>query len=154
MSIRGEIITAIAQRLAKVKPSNGYTCDVKKVYYDKIPLGLQLTKDKVPAIFLLDRINPLALEHKVVKGDWEFDLQIWDNVDTGDIAMANLVSEVFKVLFADSPNAQREDAFRSLHPNIVELVPTSIASDLQMIDANRVQEISFTVKYRTKLFAM
>jgi hypothetical protein len=117
-------------------------------------MGIQLSKHQVPAIFLLDRINPIILEHHVVKGDWEFDLQLWHDVDTGDIAMAALVAEVFKVIYADSPSAQVDGEFRKLHPSLVEIVPTTIASDLQMIDANRVQEITFTVKYRTKLFSM
>ncbi len=88
------------------------------------------------------------------KSLWEFDLQLWHDVDTGDIAMAALVAEVFKVIYADSPSAQVDGEFRKLHPSLVEIVPTTIASDLQMIDANRVQEITFTVKYRTKLFSM
>lgn len=154
VSIKSQIIDAIAQRLTKITTANGYALDVKKVLYDKIPMGIQLNVYQLPVIFLLDGPDSIEFEHSCVKGNWDFRLQLWHNNTVGDFTMLDFVRAVFKVIFADSPTAQRNDAFRALDNNIVEFIPLSISPDLNMIDANRVTEISFQIRYRTKLFDM
>lgn len=154
MGIRGEIVEALANRLSTIIQANGYSTDVKNVYYDEIPMGIRLQSYKLPAIFLLERIDPLATEHKVLKGAVEYDLQLWHNDGVGDVEMTVFVGDVFRAIYANSPTAQREDAFRQLHENIVRVVPLSIEGDLNMIEANRVYGVSFSVEYRCKLYQL
>jgi hypothetical protein len=153
-SIRGQLIEALGERLKTIKSSNGYRTDVKNVYYDKIPMGIQLNDWEVPAIFLLDRREDQEMEHRVLKGEWEFSLQLWADGDWGDVKMAEFVSDVSKALFANSPTAEREDTFRHIHSAITHILPYSVESDLNMIEANRIQEVTYLVHYRTKLFNM
>lgn len=151
--IRAEIFTAIATRLATIKTINGYGTDVKKVYFDEIPMGIQLNTYQLPAIFLLDRQDPLETQHSQLVGRWDIDIQLW-NLRVGDIKMMQFVRDVYKAIYADSATAQREDQFRSLHPQIVEVKPLWIRGDLNMIQSNRVTELSFTIHYRTRLYNM
>jgi len=150
-SIKGQILEAFANRLTLVTTANGYATNVKKIYSDKIPMGIQLNKQQLPAIFVLDGPDSIDMQMGCMNGNWDFRLQLWHN-EVGDIQMIEFARDVLKVIFANSPSAQRTDAFRALHPNIVEVIPLSISPDLNMIDANRVTEISFVVRYRTKLF--
>lgn len=152
MGVRGEIVEALAARLASIKASNGYATDVQEVYYDQIPMGIRLPSYKLPAIFLLERADALVTEHKVLKGDVTYDLQLWHNDEIGDVTMTNFVGDVFRAIYANSATAQREDAFRELHANLVRVVPVAIESDLNMIEANRVYGVTFTVEYRCKLY--
>lgn len=153
MSVRAEILTNIAARLATVTAANGYGTDVKTVYFDKIPMGLDLNDYEMPAIFLLDRLDELNTQQAIIEGLWQFDLQLW-NSEVGDVPMIQFVRDVFKALYADSATAQTNGAFRALHVNIVEIKPLSISSDLHMIEANRITIVTFAVRYRTKLFEM
>ncbi len=109
MSLRGDILAAFAARLATVTADNGYTTTVKKVYYDDVPMGLDLQEYELPA-------------------------------------------DIFKGIYAIHPTAPTNGAFRAIHPRIVEVVPAGILGDLNMIETNRVYEVSFLVRYRTELF--
>ena len=153
MSIRGDIFEAIAQRLETITAANGYSTDVKKVYYDQIPMGLELNEYQLPVIFFLDRADILTTRFPVVEGTWELDLQLWHSGDEGDLTMGQFVADIFSAVYANSPTAQVKDQFR-MHPAIVEIKPSSIATDLNMIEANRVFEVSFSVKYRTPIYNM
>lgn len=150
-SLKGQILEAVAARLAKVTVANGYATDVKKVYADKIPMGIQLNKYQLPAIFLLDGPDSIELEHSCIKGNWDLRLQLWHN-EVGDTEMQQFVRDVMKVIYADSATAQRQDQFRAIHEKVHEFIPLSISPDLNMIEANRVAELSFLVRYRTKPF--
>ncbi len=152
-SPRKEILQAIAARLATITTANGYALTVQKVYFDKIPMGIQLNNYQVPAIFLLDGPDSLELELSCVKGNWDFRLQLWHN-QVGDADMIDFVRAVYKAIYANSPTALVTDQFRSLHQKVYEFIPLSINPDLHMIDANRVTELSFLVRYRTKTFDM
>ena len=153
MSMRGDMLDAFANRVATVTAANGYSTDVKKVYADKIRMGLILNPYQLPAVFIFDVQDTIQLIHGQMLGSWEFDIQLWHN-KVGDVEMANYVRDVMKSIFANSPTATRVDAFRAIHPQIVEAKPLSIASDLNMIDANRISEIRFMLSYRTTLFNM
>lgn len=151
MGIRAEILTNIAQRIATVLATNGYSTDVKKVYYDTIPMGIDLNTYELPAVFFIDRQDNLSTQFPQLVGLWDFDLQLWHN-EVGDVTMADFVRDVFKSIYADSPTAQINGSFRAIHPSIVEIKPLSISSDLHMIEANRVVIVRIQVHYRTKLF--
>lgn len=156
-STKGQIMNAIAARLATVTADNGYSSDVKTVYADKIPMGIRLDPFQLPAIFLLDGPDTPTLEHQVYRGAWDIRLQLWDvggKEGVGDVSMMEFVRNVYKAIYAGSPVAERHDAFRSLHKAIHEFIPQGISPDLNMIDANRVIELSFNVQYRTRLWDM
>lgn len=150
MSTRGDILAALAARLAKITTANGYATNVKKVYYDEIPMGLELAEHELPAIFCLDRDDVPQLEHGVFKGNWQVKLQLWHNPNP-DSTMLDFVRDVFKVIYSDHPASQVRNMFK-VHPRVVEITPSAIASDLNMIEANRVYEVGFIVQYRTELF--
>lgn len=153
MGTRNEILTNLGARLATITVANGYVTDVKKVYYDDIPMGLELNDYDLPAIFLLDRLDELNTQQAIVEGLWQFDLQLWHNKTT-DSDMLQFVGDIFKAIFANSPTAQINGSFRAIHAKIVEIRPMTIASDLHMIEANRVSIVTFQCRYRTKLFEM
>ncbi len=153
MGVRAEILTNLATRLQSVTAANGYTTDVKQVYYDTIPMGLELNDYQMPAIFLLDRIDPLKTIQGIIEGMWEFDLQLW-NSEVSDAVMLQFVGDIFKAIYADSPVAEMNGAFRSIHPKVVEIIPLSISGDLHMIEANRITNVTFQVRYRSKLFEL
>jgi hypothetical protein len=151
MGIRTEILSNLAARLATVTAANGYTTDVKKVYFDKIPMGLELNDYEMPAIYLLDQVDQLNTQLAIVEGQWNLQLQLW-NSEASDTDMLQFIGDVFKSIYANSPVAQTNGAFRSIHANIVEIKPLSISGDLHMIEANRVSILIFELRYRTKLF--
>jgi len=148
MSLRGTLLDLLAARLDTIKETNGYDLTVKKVYYDKIPMGIQLASHEVPCIFLLDSDDRFKPEFKILDADWTIDLQLW-NKQVSDKEQAKFVRAVFKAIFANSPTAERVDEFR-IHPAIYGIVPDSVVNDLHMIEANRVTLVRFVVKYRTK----
>lgn len=151
MTTRGDIGNNLAQRLATLTAANGYATDVKKVYYDKIPMGLALNDYELPAIFLLSKHDKTVTQQDNLVGAWEFVLQIWNN-QVSDTDMLQFEGDIFRAIYANSPTAAVSGAFRAIHPAIVEIIPLSISSDLQMIEANRISVISFQVHYRTKLY--
>lgn len=151
-SVRGQIMENMAARLATVTAANGYSTNVKKVYYDQIPMGIDLPKYDLPTIFQLNRVESNAMQQKCYQGMWEFDLQLWEHGSAGDIQMAEFVRNVYKGLYANSATAEVDDQFRSIHPQLTELVPLPISSDLNMIEANRITVVTFRVHYRTKLY--
>jgi len=150
-TVKGQIFESIGARLSGLTTANGYTTDVKKVYLDEIPMGMELNNYQLPAIFLIDAPEQNEFQQSCYIGNWEIRMQLWHN-RVGDIAMMQYVREVFKVLYANSATAQVWDKFRALHPKIVEFKPLSITPDLNMIESNRVVELSFLVSYRTKLY--
>ena len=116
-SIKGQISQALSSRLASITTANGYLTNVKKIYSDKIPMGIQLNKQQLPAIFVLDGADLIDMQMGVVAGNWDFRLQLW-HAEVGDIAMNEFSRDVFKSIYADSASASRVDAFRGLHQNI------------------------------------
>ena len=150
-SLKGRILDAFATRLAKITTANGYDTNVINVYSNEIPMGIQMNDYELPAIFLLDGPDNFITEHQKLVGAWDLRLQLWHN-RVSDKTMMDFVRDVFKVIYADSPTAQRQDMFRGFVPEIHEVIPLSNSPDLNMIEANRVTELSFLVKYRTPLY--
>jgi hypothetical protein len=150
MSIRSDILTALASRLASITSVNGYSTNVKNVYYDKIPMGLILNSYQLPVIFVLDALDSLSLAHKVMSGIWNIKLQLWHE-QISDSIMQTFVRDVFKAIYANNSTAQIEDAFR-IHSSVYEILPLNIRGDLNMIEGNRIYELNFEIHYRTKLY--
>jgi hypothetical protein len=153
MSLHADIQAALAARLATITTANGYGTNVQTVYYDEIPMGLELNDYQLPAIFLIDNVTPLSTQFPKVQAKWNVTLQLW-SAKVSDSVMWDFIKDVFKSLYANSPTAEIVGQFRTIHQKIVEISPLSIASDLQMIEANRVYVISLEVHYRTDLFNM
>lgn len=153
MSIHGDIQNNLAARLATITTANGYGTNVVAVYHDEIPMGMELNDYQVPAIFLLDNITPIQTQFPKAVARWQFSLQLWHN-KVADSVMWDFVRDVYKAIYANHPTATVNGAFRSIHERVVEIKPLSIASDLQMIEANRVYVATFELQYRTELFDM
>jgi hypothetical protein len=151
MGVKADILAALAARLQTITAANGYSTPVTNVYWDKIPMGIELNDYQLPAIFIIDKTDSPEMEHRVIKGNWEVGLQLWQTGDKSDLDMLELVRNVYKSLYANSATAQVNDAFR-LTSQVVELIPVSMDTDLNMIEANRVYDISFSIRYRTNLF--
>lgn len=152
MGTRQEIALNVATQLAKITEANGYNLTVKNIFSDgKIPMGLNLDETELPAILLIDGPDTINTKHQQVYGSWEFSLQLIHE-DVADSVMHDFCNQVFKCLFADSPTAQRNDGFRSIHPNIYRLDPLPIVSDLNLIEANRIYECAFAVHYTARLY--
>jgi hypothetical protein len=154
MSLKADIMQAIATRLETITTSNAYSLTLQKVYYDQIPMGIQLLSHNLPAMFLLDGDDRLRTENGCLVGEWDFRIQLWYDAKKTDFDMMNFVRDVYKCIYANSPNAERQDGFRALHPSLVEFKPVAISPDLNMIEANRIYELSFLVHYRTKLYSL
>jgi hypothetical protein len=150
-SLKANILEALANRLKTITTANHYTTNVVNVYYDKIPMGIELNNYQLPAIFIISKGDILETKQNTLEGNWELGLQLWHTGKMGDFVMDQFTRDVYKAIYANSPTAQTNDSFR-IHPQVVELKPVSIISDLNMIEANRVYEVSFLIKYRTKLF--
>jgi hypothetical protein len=149
-SVKAQIMQIVAERLKTITTANFYSTDVKEVYFDTIPMGIDLNDYQLPAIFLMDRMDNIVTNFQDAENTWEFALQLWHQ-KVPDSTMYEFVRDVYKAIYAGSPTAETNGAFR-MHPYIVEFKPGTIVSDLQMIEANRVLDLTFTIKYRTKLY--
>lgn len=150
-SVKAQILAAVGVRLATLTQANGYSLTVKKVYVDEIPMGIQLQQQKLPAIFLMEGVDTPTLQHRRVDGMMNIIIQLWHN-RVGDVKMSEYVRDCFKTIYANHPTAQREDEFRSIHSKLVEFIPLRITPDLNMIEANRVTELSFNIRYSSRLY--
>lgn len=160
MSVRDGIKTAIINKLKTIKTSVGYGTDVSKVYgadsdsfEDNIPMGLDLEEFNLPAILVITGDDKPEMKQGCLYGHWHYELQLWHN-DVSDEKMNVFVRDVYKCLFAGSSAAQRKNAFRSLHPNLHDITPAPIGSDLNMIDGNRCYIANFIIEYATQLWDM
>lgn len=150
-STREAINEAVITRLKKVTAANGYDTDVQAVFGDEIPMGLDLDEFELPAILVITGDDVAEMKHKCRHGRWFFELQLWHN-DVADATMDRFLRDVYKCLYADSPTAERDTAFRGMHPAIYDLQPLPIDPDLGMIEANRCYVANFEVHYQTKLW--
>jgi hypothetical protein len=154
MSLKFDILKAVADRLETIKTANAYPVEFKKVYYDQIPMGINLSSYQLPVIFLIDGNDNLKLEMSCVEGSWDLRVVVWSEEKDTDEDMMNYARAIFKCIYANSPTAEISTAFRALHPSLVEMQPVAINPDLNMIKANRAIEVMFNVRYRTKLYAL
>lgn len=151
MSTRSEIQQAIANRLATITTANGYATDVKTVYSDKIPMGIELNSYQLPAIFLIGEEDNIKMEFPTAQHDWTLSIQLWHN-EVDDVDLYNFERDVLKCIYANSPTAEVHGEFRGLHSKIVQIMPLQSLPDLHMIEANRIMILRFSIQFRTKLW--
>lgn len=151
MGVRADIAQGLADRLATITNANGYTTNVQRVYYDKIPMGLELEDHELPAILLIAGNDPIERQTVCVNGNWQFFIQMV-HMEVTDAVMFEFSREVFKAIYADSPTAMRTDAFRTIDSNIYDIEPVIMEPDLNMINANRFGIIEINIRYRTKMY--
>lgn len=150
MSKRAAIGIAVRDRLKTVTMANGYPVDVRAVYYDDIPMGLELTPEQLPAVFLLDDGAVYGHQHGEVAVAVNYRLQVVDGDKSTDEAMHTIIRCLAKALYADSPAAAVVDRFRALHPGVYQLDLAADETDLHLIEANRIAALRVIVHYRTK----
>jgi hypothetical protein len=150
-SLKAQISNAVAAKLAEITTANGYGTNVQAIYYDKIPMGMQLEPHELPAILMLAGDDNPKMKNQCWFGSWEIYLQLI-NGDVDDSAMDQFVRDVFKNIYAGDATSQRNTAFKSLHPSIYNIEPISIEPDLNMIDANRCYVVGLLIQYTTKLY--
>lgn len=151
-SILAQVGQAIVDRLGTITTANGYPRSFAKIFYDKMPMGIDLQPHEMPGLFVLDegaRTNHDKLRLDIVQ---TFRLQLILERDETDEKIYELVRSIIKALYANSPTAERIDGFRSLHPSIIEIKFLDYQTDLHMIESNRIATMRFSVHYRTKLF--
>lgn len=149
-SIRSEVGLGLKARLETITTANLYPIGVKKVFYDKIPLGLELLPEDLPALFLLDDGASMQHLHGLIEVARAFRVQIVDNEDATDDRMNELIRLVSKAIWANSPTAQVQDAFRSIHERIYQVEMDADETDLHMIEGNRIASVQMIVHYRTR----
>ena len=150
MSIKNDIKNAFIARLRTITSANGYSTGVVAVYDDRLPMGISLETHELPAIIAIageDRIEPKGQNR--IYCEWMFYLQLIHGDVTDDV-MFQFAGDVGKAIFANSPTADRQDEFRTLHSSIYQMDILEIEPDLNMIEANRFMVMSLKIKYVTK----
>jgi hypothetical protein len=156
MGVKADIQAGLAARLAKIGPGNGYTTDTVTVYYNEIPFGLELEDDKLPAILIIAGDDIPEMKQGCYYGHWLFELQLWHRrVD--DSVMDQFVRDVNKVIYADDPVAQRNDAWRGpaptgIHESVYDIRPLKFETDLNMIEANRLYLAHYEINFTSFLY--
>ncbi len=149
MSIRNEVGQALTDRLKTIKTANGYPFDVKQVYYDTIPMGLELTPEDMPALFLMDDGATIEHLHQSLEIARAFRVQIVHTAEASDDTMNTLIRLIAKAVWANHPTAQVQDAFR-FHERVYWVQMDSDETDLHMIESNRIATARMIVHYRTR----
>jgi hypothetical protein len=150
-SLQADIAQALATRLASITEANGYDCDVKNVWADDMPLGLEMQPHDLPAIFVIDEGAQLSQDHGTLDVQRTFRLQLVHS-RVPDSVMAEVVRAVAKAVFANSPTAQVQTEFRSIHPRVYQVRLIDAETDLNLLEANRIASLRLVVHYRTKPF--
>lgn len=148
-SIRSAVGLALKARVETITTANGYPVGFARVFYDKIPLGLELTPEDMPALFVLDDGAAHQHLHGVIEVARAFRFQIIDKEESSDERMNLLIRLVAKAIWANSPSAQVQDAFR-FHERVYQVESESDETDLHMIEGNRIASARIIVHYRTR----
>ena len=154
MSLRKEILYAFAERLRTITVANGYPLDLGTVFGvdKKTPLSLNLEPHEMPAIIVIDEVDDPQDEKGMVDSAWAVRLQLIDSGEKMDGEMLDLCEIVGRCLISNSFTAEVIDGWRSMHPRIYRLQRGRIDSDLNMIEANRIYSMQWTIHYRAKQF--
>lgn len=152
-SLREEIQLGLVARLETITSANGYDTNVRNVYADTIPMGLELEDHELPAILVISGDDEQERSTQWVKGMWNFEIQLIHTLTT-DSVMNRFVRDVAKAIFANSPTAQRNEAFRGpspggIHESVYDVWQRVIESDLGMIEANRFYCCQYVIRYQT-----
>ena len=148
------IISGLASRLETITAANGYDTDVQAVYLDEIPMSLDLDEYQLPAILIVCSHDKLERKHQWVHGNWNVEIQLIHN-EVDDATMHRFVRDVAKAVFANSPTAARNEAWRGpaptgIHESLYNIWQLEIESDLNMIDANRFFIVNYLLQYQTR----
>lgn len=153
-SKKEEIQDNLVARLQTITAANGYDTDVKNVYSDKIPMGLNLDAHDMPAIFVVGGDDTIERTHRQFMTRWSIELQLLHG-DVDDGTMHRFVRDIAKCIFANSPTAQRTEAWRGssasggIHESLFDVFLDTIDSDLNMIDANRFFIVHYVLRYKS-----
>jgi hypothetical protein len=148
-SLRSAIGLALKARLESITTANGYPAEAKTVWYDKIPMGLELEAHQMPALFLLDEGADIQHVQQQVDIARSFRVQIIAEDTATDEDLEEVVRLVAKAVWANHPTATVDDQYR-FHPRVYQVSMASDETDLHMIDANRIATVRMIVHYRTK----
>lgn len=150
-SVSADVLAAVATRLQTiVVVPNGYPDPFKAVYFDKIPMGLELTPEQLPTAFLLQDGAPYQHQHSVMNVSRNIRVQVVHKDEATDTEMSILLNNVARAIYANSPTIEREGEFRSIHPKITWIELDSDDTDLHMIDGNRIAGLRLIVHYRCR----
>lgn len=149
MTLRTDIKQAFYDRLAAVTTANGWPIQIASIFADKIPLGLELTPEDLPAVFILDDGATFSHLHGVVDVALALRVQIVETEEQPDSRMDALLRTVAKAIWANSPSAEVMDGFR-FHSRVYQVEMDSDETDLHMIDGNRIATTRMIVHYRTR----
>ena len=148
MTTMSEIETNLAARLNTITVANGYATGVRKVYFNKIPMGLELEPHEVPAIFVL--VDRVQIQRKVHCNEniLHFEIQLIGDESETDDYMFNFLTDVYKAVYANSPTSQQLDQYRTIHESIYDCKSESGRFDLNMIEANRFGILDLQIYFR------
>lgn len=148
-SVASQIGQALKARLETITALAGYPVPLKKVFFDKIPMGLELSDAQLPVAFLLDDGASYSHQHSRLDVARAFRIQLVNVESASDETMSEMIREVAKAVYANSPTATVEGAFR-FHERVVWVELSDDESDLHMIEANRIAALRLIVHYRTR----
>jgi len=148
-SIRSDVGIALKTRLETIKTANGYPVGFAHVFYDEIPLSLELSPEDLPAVFLLDEGGAYAHEHQVLNVTRSWRLQLIHGEEATDEQMNELIRMISKAIFANHPTANVQDAFR-FHERVYQVSLETDETDLRMIEGNRIATVNLLTYYRTR----
>lgn len=149
-SLRSEIGEAVRDRLLTVTAAGGWPLPVASVFYDKIPLGLELDVHQMPAVLVMDEGASYRHEHSALNVSLAFRLHLVLAEGSTDDQVNLLIREIGKAVWANSPTAETMDGFRLLHPRVYQVEMERDETDLNMIEANRIATVQMIVHYRTR----
>jgi len=150
MGIRADIEAGLAARLATITTANGYGTNVAKVFAETIPMGLDLDDFEMPGILVIPADESHEMEHQQLVAQWQFEIQLIHG-DVSDAVMHQFVRDVYKSIWANSGSGPVVRPAFKWQPNITHVLPGSIETDLNMIEANRLWIVTIVVHYRSKL---
>jgi len=155
-ALKTQIQQGLVDRLKTIQNVNGYDLTVEKVYFDQIPMGMDLADFELPAILCIAGQDKPEQSHGCMRGNWSFELQLIHG-DQPDSVMDDFVRAVLKAVYANSPTAQVNTAFRGpppngIHASVYDVNLKDLWTDLNMIEANRMYGVVLGIRYETKLW--
>ncbi len=151
MGVLNDMAQGLAGRLESITSANGYQTNVKNVFYDDIPMGLELEPTQVPAILMIAGENLLNRKNfQCSDGKWSFLLQLIHG-DVNDQVMFQFVGDIARAVYADSPVEAKFNKYRTIHPALTDCEMPRIEPDINMIEANRFAIVELVLSYKTAL---
>lgn len=139
----------MVDRIKTVTSANGYDTDIQNVFSDEIPMGMDLDEHEMPAVLVISGKDKPKHQQQWLIGSWLMELQLIHRHEVGDSVMHNFVRDINKAIYANSPTAVRNDAWRTFDGKPHAIWLQEIDTDLNMIDENRFFSITYMVQYHT-----